>query len=59
MKLPIHLGEEKITKEVDNDVLFPFGYVITHSRIIIGILIKLIITYDSKSREQVNGAASS
>lgn len=45
--------------EVDNDVLFPFGQVISHLRMIVGILIKLIITYDSKSREQVNGAESS
>lgn len=49
----------KSTMEVDNDVLFPFGQVITHKRMIIGILIKLINTYDSKNREQVNSAESS
>lgn len=36
--------------EVDNDVLFPFGPVITHQRTIIGILVKLIITYGWKKK---------
>lgn len=49
--------------EVDNDVLFPFGSVITHQRTIIGILVKLIITFDltkrKREREQVIGVESS